>query len=160
MRSLTLVKLPRQMAWRVMIPKKIGYEKGTAEPTLPVLRRILDSVGRAPTLGVEPTTSALDEALGLADELGGPVLDTAVQLLLRVCATAHEAGARIVVGGEVAAALQGVPTRSTDLCARGAATARGGPRRADSHRRARSRRGSAGGASSGRALRLDGVGTG
>ncbi|MDQ3988923.1 MAG: helix-turn-helix domain-containing protein, partial [Actinomycetota bacterium] len=91
------------------------YEKGIAEPTLPVLRRILDSVGWAPTLGIEPTTAALDEALGVADELGGPVLDTDVQLLLRVCAKAGEAGARIVVGGEVAAALQGVPTRSTEL---------------------------------------------
>jgi len=107
----------RQLADRsgVHQPQLARYEKGTAEPTLPVLRRILDSVGWAPTLGVEPTTAALDEALGVADEQGGPVLDTDVQLLLRVCAKAGEAGARIVVGGEVAAALQGVPTRSTEL---------------------------------------------
>ncbi len=107
----------RQLADRsgVHQPQLARYEKGTAEPALPVSRRILDSVGWAPTLGVEPTTAALDEALGVADELGGPVLDTDVQLLLRVCAKAGEAGARIVVGGEVAAALQGVPTRSTEL---------------------------------------------
>ncbi len=66
----------RQLADRsgVHQPQLARYEKGTAEPTLPVSRRILDSVGWAPTLGVEPTTAALDEAHGVADELGGPVL--------------------------------------------------------------------------------------
>lgn len=91
------------------------YEKGTAEPTLAVLRRILVGVGWAPMLSVEPTSAAVDQQLDLADELGAPVLDTDVHLLLRVCASAGDAGARLVVGGEVAAALQGVPTRSTDL---------------------------------------------
>ncbi len=78
-------------------PQLARYEKGVVEPTLPVSRRILDSVGWAPTLGIEPTTAALDEALGVVDELGGPVLDTDVQLLLRVCAKAGEPGARIMV---------------------------------------------------------------
>ena len=76
------------------------YESGEVEPGLAALRRVLRSVGWLPTLGLEPTAAALDEQL---------------TPLLPVCVDAEAAGARVVIGGEVAAVLQGVPIRSTDL---------------------------------------------
>lgn len=86
------------------------YESGEVEPGLAALRRVLRSVGWLPTLGLEPTAAALDEQL--TREV---VLDLDVFSLLLVCPDAEATGARVVVGGEVAAALQGVPIRSTDV---------------------------------------------
>ncbi len=102
----------RQLAERSEIGQSqlARYESGEVEPGLPVLRRVLRSVGWLPTLGIEPTAAALDEQL--TQEV---VFDTDLFTLLQICIDADAAGARVVIGGEVAAALQGVPIRSTDL---------------------------------------------
>jgi hypothetical protein len=70
-----------------------------------MLRRVLDEFGLAVTFGVEPTTAALDERLASGAEAIG--LDSWL-LANRVVFPALMAGVPLVVGGEFAAALQGV----------------------------------------------------
>jgi transcriptional regulator with XRE-family HTH domain len=86
------------------------YEKGTAEPSLATLRRLLEPLGWAPTLGLEPSTAALDECFRAghtaAELLGPDVVSVAV-----LAAQAAADGADIVVGGDAAAVLQGVPLK-------------------------------------------------
>jgi transcriptional regulator with XRE-family HTH domain len=82
------------------------WEKGTREPILAMLREVLGEFGLAVTFGVEPSTAALDERLALgADAIG---LDSWL-LANRVVFPALAAAVPLVVGGEFAAALQGVP---------------------------------------------------
>ena len=90
------------------------YERGRREPSLATLRRVLEALGWALVLKVEPTMARLDEALDRdfhVLELLGPDLPR----VLEVAALAYEYGAGLVVGGEVAAVLQGVPVRSADI---------------------------------------------
>jgi transcriptional regulator with XRE-family HTH domain len=88
------------------------WEKGIREPTLGMVRRVLGEFGLAVTLGVEPSTAALDECLepGL-DAIG---LDSWL-LANRVVWPALVAGVPMVVGGEFAAALQGVPIEDPEM---------------------------------------------
>jgi len=90
------------------------YEKGTAEPSLQTLRRVLSPFGWAPTIGVEPTAAAVDELLGAAPD---PLtcMGTDAVMAVQVAAAAAANGAAIVVGGEAAAVLQGVPVRTRDV---------------------------------------------
>ncbi|MGQ0775210.1 MAG: helix-turn-helix domain-containing protein [Pseudonocardiales bacterium] len=82
------------------------FEKGTREPTLEAVRRVLGAVGLTITFGVEPSTAALDERLAPgADAMS---LDTWL-IAYRVVWPALAAGVPMVIGGELAAALQGVP---------------------------------------------------
>jgi transcriptional regulator with XRE-family HTH domain len=90
------------------------WSSGTVTPTLATLRAALAPLGWLPAITLEPTEAVLDEQLGrpvdLDELLGRQVLD----LLATVCAAAAE-GLDVVVGGEVAAVLQGVPLRTRHL---------------------------------------------
>ncbi|MDT7592449.1 MAG: hypothetical protein QOH45_1980 [Pseudonocardiales bacterium] len=90
------------------------WSSGTVTPTLATLRAALAPLGWSPAITLEPTEAVLDEQLGrpvdLDELLGRQVLD----LLATVCAAAAE-GLDVVVGGEVAAVLQGVPLRTRHL---------------------------------------------
>lgn len=79
----------RQLAERSGIaqPQLVRYETGEVEPGLPVLRRLLRSVGWLPTHGLEPTAAAVDEQL--TDEVD---LDTDLFVLPLVCADAEAGG--------------------------------------------------------------------
>jgi transcriptional regulator with XRE-family HTH domain len=88
------------------------WEKGAREPTFEVLRRVLDEFGMAVTFGVETSTAALDEQLELGVDAIG--LDTWL-LANRVVWPALTAGVPMVVGGELAAGLQGVPIEDPDM---------------------------------------------
>jgi transcriptional regulator with XRE-family HTH domain len=88
------------------------WEKGSREPTLAMLRRVLDEFGLAVTFGVEPTTAALDERLASGAEAIG--LNSWL-LANRVVCPALMAGVPLVVGGEFAAALQGVPIENPHI---------------------------------------------
>ncbi len=88
------------------------WEKGTREPTLEAVRRLLSSFGLAVTFGVEPSTAALDERL----ELGVDAIGLDAWLLAhRVVWPALAAGVPMVVGGEFAAGLQGVPIEDPEM---------------------------------------------
>lgn len=88
------------------------WEKGAREPTLEMVRRVLGEFGLAVTFGVEPSTAALDEQLEPgADPIG---LD-AWLLANRVIWPALAAGVPMVVGGELAAGLQGVPIEDPEM---------------------------------------------
>ncbi len=88
------------------------WEKGTREPTLGMVRRLLGEFGLAVTFGVEPSTAALDERLAPgADAIG---LD-AWLLANRVIWPALAAGVPMIVGGEFAAGLQGVPIENPEM---------------------------------------------
>jgi len=82
------------------------WENGVREPTLAMLRQVLGEFGLAVTFGMEPSTAALDERLALGTDAIG--LDSWL-LANRVVCPALGAGVPLVVGGEFAAALQGVP---------------------------------------------------
>ncbi|MGH4021904.1 MAG: helix-turn-helix domain-containing protein [Pseudonocardiaceae bacterium] len=106
-----------QLAHRVGIDRTQlnRYEKGTVEPGLPTLRRLLAAMGWAPTFGLEPTTAALDvhfDAGGLLWHTVG--IDTWASVS-RVLWPALDRHVPLVVGGELAAALQGVPVREPEL---------------------------------------------
>jgi len=90
------------------------YEKGATEPSIATLRRILAAFGWNLTFGVEPTTAAADERL---DAGKGPLqlLELDVIALIEIAACAAGDGAALVVGGEVAAVLQGVPVSTDDM---------------------------------------------
>lgn len=88
------------------------YENGTREPGLAVLRRMLDAVGLAFTFGVEPTTAAIEERLAR----GVDAVSLDIWLMAnRVIWPALTAGVPVVVGGEFAAALQGVPVEDPEM---------------------------------------------
>jgi transcriptional regulator with XRE-family HTH domain len=88
------------------------WEKGTREPTLEMVRRVLAEFGLAVTFGVEPSTAALDERL----ESGADAIGLDAWLLAhRVVWPALMAGVPMVVGGEFAAGLQGVPIEDPEL---------------------------------------------
>jgi transcriptional regulator with XRE-family HTH domain len=88
------------------------WEKGAREPTLNMVRRLLDEFGLAVTFGVEPSTAALDERL----EPGADAIGLDAWLLAhRVMWPALVAGVPIVVGGEFAAGLQGVPIEDPEI---------------------------------------------
>lgn len=88
------------------------WEKGVREPTLEVVRRLLGAFGLAVTFGVEPSTAALDERL----EPGASAMGIDALLLAhRVIWPALTAGIPMVVGGEFAAGLQGVPIEDPEM---------------------------------------------
>lgn len=90
------------------------YEKGHREPSLSTLRRMLGALGWSLLLSVEPSTARVDRILDAPfDALD--LLDLDVIRLLEVAALAYENGAGIVVDGEVAAVMQGVPVVTGDL---------------------------------------------
>ena len=90
------------------------YEKGHQEPSLSTLRRMLGALGWSLLLSVEPSTARVDRILDAPfDALD--LLDLDVIRLLEVAALAYENGAGIVVDGEVAAVMQGVPVVTGDL---------------------------------------------
>jgi hypothetical protein len=79
---------------------------------LGVVRRVLGEFGLAVTLGVEPSTAALDELL----ESGVDAIGLDAWLLAhRVVWPALVAGVPMVVGGEFAAGLQGVPIEDPEM---------------------------------------------
>ncbi|MGH3934399.1 MAG: helix-turn-helix domain-containing protein [Pseudonocardiaceae bacterium] len=88
------------------------WERGIREPTLEALRRVLRSFGMSLTFGVEPSTAALDEQLDSSTDAIG--LDTWL-LARRVVWPALLARVPMVVGGEFAAALQGVPIEDPEM---------------------------------------------
>ncbi|MGB6165838.1 MAG: helix-turn-helix transcriptional regulator [Pseudonocardiaceae bacterium] len=88
------------------------WEKGTREPALGVVRRVLGKFGLAVIFGVEPSTAALDERLAPGVDAIG--LD-AWLLAHRVVWPALVAGVPMVVGGEFAAGLQGVPIEDPEM---------------------------------------------
>jgi transcriptional regulator with XRE-family HTH domain len=88
------------------------WEKGTREPTLAMVRRLLGEFGLAVTFGVEPSTAALDQRLQFGVDAIG--LD-AWLLANRVVWPALLAGVPMVVGGEFAAGLQGVPIEEPEM---------------------------------------------
>ncbi|MGC1735211.1 MAG: helix-turn-helix transcriptional regulator [Pseudonocardiaceae bacterium] len=88
------------------------WEKGAREPTLQMVRRLLGEFGLAVTFGVEPSTAALDERLEPGVDAIG--LDTWL-LANRVLWPALLAGVPMVIGGEFAAALQGVPLEDPEM---------------------------------------------
>jgi transcriptional regulator with XRE-family HTH domain len=88
------------------------WEKGTRQPPLDVLRRILAEFGHAVTLGVESRTAAVDERLELGVDAIG--MDTWL-MAQRVVWPALRARVPLVVGGELAAALQGVPIEEPEM---------------------------------------------
>jgi transcriptional regulator with XRE-family HTH domain len=88
------------------------WEKGAREPTLEMVRRVLDKFGLAVVFAVEPSTAALDERLEPGVEAIG--LDTWL-LANRVIWPALAAGVPMVVGGEFAAGLQGVPIEDPEI---------------------------------------------
>lgn len=88
------------------------WEKGAREPTLEAVRRVLSSFGLAVTFGVEPSAAALDERL--EPGVDGIGLD-AWLLANRVVWPALAAGVPMVVGGEFAAGLQGVPIEEPEM---------------------------------------------
>ncbi len=88
------------------------WEKGIREPTLLTVRRMLSPFGLAVTFGVEPSTAALDEQL--QPGVHGIGLD-AWLLANRVVWPALAAGVSMVVGGELAAGLQGVPIEEPEM---------------------------------------------
>lgn len=90
------------------------YEKGVQEPSLATLRKMLDALGWALTLALEPSTAEVDRRLDEPFD-AGELLGLDVPALLEVAAAAVAKGADLVVGGEVAAVLQGVPVESADL---------------------------------------------
>jgi transcriptional regulator with XRE-family HTH domain len=88
------------------------WEKGAREPTLEAVRRVLSTFGLAVTFGVEPSTAALDERL----EPGAAAIGLDTWLLAhRVVWPALAARVPIVIGGEFAAALQGVPIEDPEM---------------------------------------------
>jgi transcriptional regulator with XRE-family HTH domain len=88
------------------------WEKGAREPTMEMVRRILGEFDLAVTFGVEPSTAALDKRLEPgADPIG---LD-AWLFANRVIWPALAAGVPMVVGGEFAAGLQGVPIEDPEM---------------------------------------------
>lgn len=87
-------------------------EKCAREPTLAMVRRLLGEFGLAVTFGVEPSTAALDERL----EPGADAIGLDAWLLAnRVIWPALLAGVPMVVGGEFAAGLQGVPIEEPEM---------------------------------------------
>jgi transcriptional regulator with XRE-family HTH domain len=88
------------------------WEKGAREPTLEMVRRLLGEFGLAVTFGVEPSTAALDERLAPGVDAIG--LDTWL-MANRVLWPALLAGVPMVIGGEFAAALQGVPLEDPEM---------------------------------------------
>ncbi|MGH3785986.1 MAG: helix-turn-helix domain-containing protein [Pseudonocardiaceae bacterium] len=88
------------------------WEKGAREPTLEMVRQVLGAFGLAVTFGVEPNNAALDERL----EPGVDAIGLDAWLLAsRVIWPALSAGVPLVVGGEFAAGLQGVPIKDPDM---------------------------------------------
>jgi transcriptional regulator with XRE-family HTH domain len=88
------------------------WEKGAREPTLAMVRKLLGEFGLAVTFGVEPSTAALDERL----ESGADAIGLDAWLLAnRVVWPALLAGVPMVVGGEFAAGLQGVPIEEPEM---------------------------------------------
>ena len=90
------------------------WMNGTAEPNLGRLRAALAPLGLAPVIALEPTPAALDAALALPTDLD-QLLDWNVIDLLGTVAAAAAEDLDVVVGGEVAAVLQGVPLATRHL---------------------------------------------
>lgn len=88
------------------------WEKGTRQPPLDALRRILAEFGLAVTLGVKSRTAALDERVELGVDAIG--MDTWL-MAQRVVWPALRARVPLVAGGELAAALQGVPIEEPEM---------------------------------------------
>lgn len=83
------------------------YERGVAEPSVTMLRRLLAPLGWVPTFGLEPTTAVLDEQLERGcDPVALMGLDAV--FLLEIVALAAREGVPLMVSGEAAAVLQGV----------------------------------------------------
>lgn len=88
------------------------WEKGAREPALGVVRRVLGEFGMAVTFEVEPNTAALDERL----EPGVDAIGLDAWLLAhRVVWPALVAAVPMVVGGEFAAGLQGIPIEDPEM---------------------------------------------
>lgn len=87
---------------------------GAREPRLASLRAALEPLGWRPVLGLAPTDEALNAAFDrpriLADLIGNRLID-----LLVTAAIGADDGIDLVVGGEVAAVLQGVPLRTRHM---------------------------------------------
>lgn len=88
------------------------WEKAAASRLEEMVRWVLGAFGLAVTFGVESSTATLDERL----ESGADAICLDAWLLCnRVVAPALAAGVPLVVGGEFAAALQGVAIEDPDM---------------------------------------------
>lgn len=87
--------------------------RGSTEPSVARLAAVLEPLGWAPVIALEPTTAAVYELLarapGFDDLVAWPLRD----VLATIAIAAEEL--RVVVGGEVAAALQGMPVRTRHM---------------------------------------------
>ncbi len=88
------------------------YELGVGEPSVTTLRRLLGELGWVLTFGLEPATAALDAQLAKPHD-PSRLLGFAAIAAIEVAAKAAADGVAVVVSGEAAAVLQGVPA-STD----------------------------------------------
>jgi transcriptional regulator with XRE-family HTH domain len=89
---------------------------GSREPTLSKLAAVIEPLGWRPMIVLERTEAAVDELVSESSSIE-ELLGYEVREILRTVHDAIEAGLDVVVGGEVAAVLQGVPvpTRHLDL---------------------------------------------
>lgn len=89
-------------------PQLARYESGSVEPSVATLRRLLDGLGWKLTFGLEPTTAVLDAQLARPYDLA-KLLGFDVRRTVELAALAAADGLDVVVGGDAAAVLQGVP---------------------------------------------------
>jgi transcriptional regulator with XRE-family HTH domain len=109
---LTLDQLGERVA--VAPAQLCRYERGAVEPSIATMRRILAVFGWAPTFGLEPTTAAIDEKLAV-DKDPFQLCGIDVIRLVEIAACAAGDGAALVLGGEIAAVLQGLPMATVDV---------------------------------------------
>jgi transcriptional regulator with XRE-family HTH domain len=90
------------------------WMNGTAEPNLDRLRSALAPLGLVPIIALEPTPTVLDAMLTRSTDLD-ELLDWNVLDLLGTVTAAAAEDLDVVVAGEVAAVLQGVPLTTRHL---------------------------------------------
>jgi transcriptional regulator with XRE-family HTH domain len=90
------------------------YERDTVEPSIATMRRILAAFGWAPTFGLEPTTAAIDEKLAV-NKNPFQLCEIEVIALVEIAACAAGDGTALVLGGEIATVLQGLPAATVDV---------------------------------------------
>jgi transcriptional regulator with XRE-family HTH domain len=88
---------------------------GVREPTLTRLAEVIEPLGWTPVIVLERTEAALNMLSSEEPGALGELLEYEVQAILDTVRAAVEAGLDVVVGGEVAAHLQGIPVPTRHL---------------------------------------------